>query len=462
MTLPTLSPPQRIWDSHRPRYHFTAPQGWLNDPNGVIYHNGYHLFYQSNPQAAQWAPPSWGHARSDDLVYWQDLPAALTPTHVPTDDGGCWSGSMIIHNSVPRIYYTGVSGGLQQVCMATGDPSLTYWHKHPANPIIPPPRDVIGDHHDFRDPYVWLEDNMGYMLVGTSLSGEGAALLFSSQDLIHWDYLHPLVPEDARDLCPDSGIIWECPNFFALGDKHVLIVSRWQNHDLTYSIAFIGSYENRRFYPETRQRLDWGMQCFYAPLTLEAPLNRRLMWGWLQEQRSAEAQLAAGWSGAMSLPRELTLEHNRLKQRFAPELQQLRDSEVTLCQFVVSSSWHLAGVQGERCELHLSLKRSTAQRTGIALNHGNETAYIWLDWQGQQLTADVTTRRYSAPLPDLGDTVTLHVYIDHSVIEIIADDEVALSCRVYPTQSHYTISMKSQGGSSIIMALSAWHLASSF
>ena len=80
-------------DRQRSAYHLQAPSGWMNDPNGVMYWQGqYHMFYQYNPHAARWGPPYWGHAVSDDMVHWRDLPPALTPEMEPADDGGCWSG----------------------------------------------------------------------------------------------------------------------------------------------------------------------------------------------------------------------------------------------------------------------------------------------------------------------------------------------------------------------------------
>ena len=130
----------------------------MNDPNGFIHHRGvYHLFYQYNPAGGYHADIQWGHARSIDLVHWEDRPIALTPTPdgrngLPSvDAGGCWSGSAVDANGMPLIFYSSVYP--QTVSLATGSDDLDTWTKHPANPLIAaPPEGFGGDSLDFRDP----------------------------------------------------------------------------------------------------------------------------------------------------------------------------------------------------------------------------------------------------------------------------------------------------------------------
>ncbi|MEO8606407.1 MAG: glycoside hydrolase family 32 protein [Chloroflexota bacterium] len=195
-------PQQFKGDPHRPQYHFLAPANWMNDPNGVIHHQGqYHLFYQYNPNAPVWGDIQWGHAVSQDLIHWTDLPIALSPTPDGADANGCWSGCALIHQGVPTLIYTGVnSDNRQQACLATSDDDLIVWEKYENNPIIASPPDglqVLG----FRDHSLWQEDGFWYQIIGSGIAEIGGmVLLYRSQDLRHLGV--PASAADRRQKCP--------------------------------------------------------------------------------------------------------------------------------------------------------------------------------------------------------------------------------------------------------------------
>ena len=150
----------------------------------------------------------------------------------------------------------------------------------------------------------------------------GTILLYTSPDLRHWTYLHPLVegsPADSTSVKPvDSGDMWECPHFFSLGSKHVLLIStmgkaRWK----------VGTYAKQRFTPEKEGVVDWG--AYYAAKSMLDADSNRILWGWITGIRPHADLIAVGWAGAMSLPRVLSLNSaNELTMKVAPEAEQLR------------------------------------------------------------------------------------------------------------------------------------------
>ena len=58
------------------------------------------------------------------------------------------------------------------------------------------------------------------MVCGASRNNFAQALLYVSEDMFHWDFYSVLA--ESRG---EWGYMWECPDFFRLGDKYVLLVS---------------------------------------------------------------------------------------------------------------------------------------------------------------------------------------------------------------------------------------------
>jgi beta-fructofuranosidase len=454
-------------DPHRPTYHFLPPANWMNDPNGFIqWGEEYHLFYQHNPNGPFWGTIHWGHAVSKDLVHWRDLPIALLPTSGAPDDTGCFSGCTVDDHGVPTLLYTGVFGDQQTQCLATSRDGLVTWRPDAGNPVLagaPPGMRP----EDFRDPFVWREGDVWYMVLGTGVqSGGGAALLYRSQDLRRWEYLHPLLEGKLEE----TGEVWECPNFFPLGDKHVLIVSVWPR---AYVYYFIGSYQNHRFVPEYEGKLDHNGS-FYAPLSTLDQHGRRLLVGWLDEWRSAEAQREAGWAGTLSLPQELLLHPSgQLGVRPIPELEVLRSQHVEHQKIRVSKGEVklVEGVRGEVLELNVQFGSQGAQRYGVVVRRspdGQEETQILYDVAGGQLVIDrsrhssaeeVNREPHVAALKLAADEpLELRIFIDHSVLEVFANGRAFIASRIYPIRPDSQQVALIANGELEVPRLDAWTL----
>ena len=464
-------------DPQRPRYHFLPPANWLNDPNGLIHWNGtYHMFYQYNPNGPFHGTIHWGHAVSADLVHWEHLPIALAPEPGTPDEDGCYSGVAVDDGGVPTLIYSGNRNGAQRACLATSTDGLLTWQKYPGNPVIaaPPP----GLHLvEFRDHSVWREDGPWYQLMGAGIEGQGGtALLYRSNDLRSWEYLHPLLIGDQQRFTPIwTGSMWECPDFFMLQDRHVLITSIWDKNQLHYSAAFVGRYRDQRLVPDVEHKLDYGDQYFYAPQSFTDAQGRRIIFGWVHEGRSAEAQMATGWSGVMSLPRVLSLgPAGHVYMQPAPELAALRGEHMHSAAIDVPAGQLVVvpDVSGDTLELVVELAPAHDGLCGITVRcspDGSEHTQIAYDATLHQLVVDRTHASldpttdhnlHVAPLtlgPD--EPLRLHIFLDRSVLEVFANQRVSITSRIYPTRADSLgVALLAERGEARLNALDAWQI----
>lgn len=316
----------KIPSGQRPVFHLCPPVGWLNDPNGFsVYQGEYHLFYQYYPYDAKWGPMHWGHSRTKDFIRWEQLPAALAPDQ-EYDGQGCFSGSAVEHEGKHILMYTGVQEKKgpegnkirQRQCIAVGN-GIDY-EKLPANPVILAEQLPEGSSlEDFRDPRIWKEKGRFYAVMGSRAADEcGQIALFESPDARKWEFVTIL-----ESCHQEFGKMWECPDFFSLDGKQVLLASPMdmladglEFHSGNGTLCLIGTYDDEKhsFARENKgQAIDYGFD-FYAPQTLETPDGRRVMVGWMQNWDYHITPADFAWSGMMTVPRELSVRDGRLYQ----------------------------------------------------------------------------------------------------------------------------------------------------
>ncbi len=314
---------------YRPDFHYTAKSGWINDPNGFSVYNGkYHLFAQHNPNDTKWGPMHWSHAVSEDLISWEHLPIALTPTEDYEHDMGCFSGTAMEHNGKHVLMYTGCNGKIggascQTQCIAVGDGEL--YKKSANNPVISEKQlPEMVSANDFRDPKLFKVGDWFYALMGSRLKDReiGSMLLYRSPDLEKWEYVGEAL-RGAED--GSMGTVFECPDIFKLGDKYVILTSpinmppqgdKYRN--VSSAVYFVGDIdlETGKFTAEYYDEIDGGFD-FYAPQTTESLDAERVMIAWAQmwDRVFITDELGHGWTGCMTLPRVLSLKNKRLYQQ---------------------------------------------------------------------------------------------------------------------------------------------------
>jgi beta-fructofuranosidase len=306
-------------------FHFAPTAGWMNDPNGLIRHNGrHHLFFQHNPQTLHHERVGWGHASSADLISWQQHPDVLLPGAGGTeyDWDGCWSGCAVVDEDVVTFVYTGLRGDDQLPCLARAvDSSLTQFAKDPKNPVIaePPMADATGfrDHTLLRTAEGWR-----HFIGGGTRSLGGAIFEYRGTRLDEWAFTQ-VVLDSTRSSIP--GVIWECPDLFAVDGVDVLIVSivHSEAENSTPTVWYTtGELTATAFTATHEALLDHGDR-LYAPQSYWTDDGRRIMFGWIRTELDPAVDGHAS-RGAMTLPRELTVSGDRLRQSPGRELLELR------------------------------------------------------------------------------------------------------------------------------------------
>ena len=499
----------------RPQLSFSPQRNWMNDPNGMVYHDGeYHLFYQYNPNKNTWGDMSWGHAVSTDLLHWSELPVALP---VEKDGSGIitqmfFSGSTVVDHANTSGF--GQPGKPAMVAMYTAvypqaralngrrvragaqAQSLAYsldrgrtWTQYAGNPVISePPATYAADYRDFRDPKIfWYEPEHKWVLAAV-VAQQHKALFYSSRDLIHWEWTGEFGPAGA------TGGLWECPDLIELpvdGDparrKWVLIINLnpggpGGGSGIQY---FVGDFDGKTFKRDRSasndgpQWLDYGAD-FYAGVTYnDAPGGRRLLVGWMNNWLYGEKVPTAPWRGAQAMPRELGLRtvngQASLVQRPIEEADSLRGAllhsaaERSIARG--AQALPLAGIPSAPLELEMVLQPGSATRSGIRLGQrayteiGYDAAsgvvYVDRTRSGETGFHPRFAARHTAPVSVRDGGLPLRILVDRGSVTVFAGEgEVVLTDQIFPTAGVDGVSLFNTDGDAHVRDLKMWSLNS--
>lgn len=443
----------------KPLFHISAPAGWINDPNGFSVYNGkIHLFYQYYPYLREWGPMHWGHSTTSDMIKWEQLPCVLAPDE-EYDKKGCFSGSAIEADGKHVLVYTGVTriklpDGCEQErqnqCIAFGD-GLNYV-KHENNPVVT--GDMLPENCsriDFRDPKIWKEDDTYYLIVGSKdLNNVGQVVLCSSKNLTDWQFETILAANSTGKI----GTMWECPDFFGLEDKHVLICSpqsmkadKYEFHNGHNSVYFLGDYdkENHVFIKEEPHTLDYGMD-FYAPQTTLLPDGRRVMIAWMKSWDACVVPDSQDWQGMMTLPRELEIKDGRIWQKPVKEIENYRANKCHYTDKKIDCYTTFDGIKGRTLDMTVELSGEEYHdfTVEMACNDEYSTAFTYnrvagmleIDRTCCGVTKDVVCVR-KIKIADTDRKLKLRFIMDRQSIELFINDgqQVATTAICTPLQA---------------------------
>ncbi|MDZ4044372.1 MAG: glycoside hydrolase family 32 protein [Rhodoglobus sp.] len=471
----------RAGDRFEPAFHFTSPDGTINDPNGLCCWQGrYHLFYQSTPPENPYQ--HWGHAVSEDLVNWADLPLAIAPG----PEERVFSGSTLVEADRVVAMYHGV--GLGNMIATASDPLLLDWTKSPANPVIPlAPESEDGLPYRVFDPFLWKEDDSYYSLSGTYIGPPGARFtgeknrmvehLFRSPDLVNWAHVGTLL--EGGDLV-GVGNDGACPYFLPIGNRHVLFF--FSHRSGPYAV--VGDYDSatHRFAPDHVVKFNHGP---VGSSSLHAPSACSDGEGGLYlvfNIKPGNDPLAR--TGAMGATIHCTLEDGTLGLRPVEAIAGLRSrSEIAAAVRVREDAPFESALRSATCEIELEVEFGDARSIELrvlASDDGREYSTITLYrreiWRDERVTHEIsvsidTTHSSLAGgiqgrppewcvVPSVeGEPVDLRVFVDRSIIEVFANSRRYLMQVAYPSLDESDrIVLSARGGDAKAIRIAAHEL----
>ncbi|CAM2710405.1 unnamed protein product [Rotaria socialis] len=368
----TSLPDNSLFALWRPAYHFASPNSWMNDPCGPLYDpatQNYHLYYQVQPAYVQWGNISWGHAKSKDMIFWEDVTSWQGYDYVTLAPGignkysilGVFTGATLpvpafsnITNSTMTVIYTSVQylpiswngpyikeSETQSLAMSY-DGGITYQH-YANNPILRSPPEGM-DITGWRDPKFeqWSEmdivlygSDQGhyYMTISSGIRDVGPRLLIyqaSANDLTNWAYLGPLISVPGNYTLNEQwsgslGYNFEVSNVFSLVEKaidggdnqtvHIFATLGTEGGNTTlhpspqWSVWIRGDLTKIKNTSATMNIIASGVADWGDTYALnsfyDSKQDRRIFYGWVKEAHRNYGQRAFGYNGQITLPREV-------------------------------------------------------------------------------------------------------------------------------------------------------------
>jgi len=478
-------------EKYRPRFHFSPARNWTNDPNGLVYFNGeYHLFYQYNPYGNRWGHMSWAHSISPDLVHWKHLPLAIPEK----DTIMIFSGSAVIDKN-NTTGFARKAGQAPMIAIYTAhiipdssdkenyrqEQHIAYsldrgrtWTKFVGNPVL--------DIHkkDFRDPKVFWYDKDRKWIMAVVLPHEHIVQFYSSKNLKQWEHLSDFGPAG------DYTNIWECPDLLQVPIENDKGKKKWVliNSQQTTMQYFVGEFDGTKFINENPAdkiyRPDYGPD-YYAAVTYNLPIDQQpVLLGWANNWTYAQDIPTFPWKSAMSLPRDLSLKKTNgewlLIQKPVEALKKLRTDPAELKNISVADKKEL-GLRGQQFEMEFSFQPVTNSTAGLHLAVGKQNVFvIGYNASSQKLFVDrsrcindsfnkefASLSHYETSLTPVNEKIKLHIFLDHSIVEVFANDGAAvMTAQIFPDENDNGVELFSEGGTTKFESVRSWKIKSAW
>ena len=378
----------------RPLIHFTAQRGWINDPNGLVYHDGrYHLFFQYNPMNTRWQNMSWGHAVSEDLLHFTQKEEALYPDENGTMYSGCGlvneRGMLDLPKEALLFYYTAAGGGNRWSKDKLFTQRIAY-STDGGETLVKLPKEAIGViEPDSRDPKIfWHEETGAYIMVLWLCENKFG--FFRSENLKDWEMTDSIDLADA----------WECPDLFRLacGDESIWVFT---SADGFY---YLGQFDGYKFRTDGVQHRAYITNLPYAAQTYSGVEDRVISVPWLRTHNAGKL-----YTGMMGLGRELSLvkRNGKILLSLLP-VREYEETKETAAEFALGDDGFV-----------LEMERDAV--TEIILEP-TDAKSISMQFFGQEMAIRdkmIFCGEERTPLPEKIEDI--HILIDRGILEIYAN-----------------------------------------
>ncbi len=476
-------------DRYRPQYHAIPPAVWMNEPHSPFYYKGrYHVFYQHNPAGPYWSQIRWAHIVSDDMVHWEYVKDAVVPTAGICPEGVWTGGAVIGPDGKPWLAITAgtntTTWSIQHVAFAHAvdpdDPNLTEWTVEDTVTLPHPSDNSQGEINQFRDPFVWYDDGVYYMMVSTSIpDAGGSANIYTSTNMHEWEYRGYLYQCDYWRY-PEQGAHWECVVMFPISTKdgtqtkYVLFDCPQYTVDgyVVDCYYWIGTFDKNtcRFIADNDQPqlFDLGRGvftgqngfCYLTEEDIESgktsyEQGRTILYAIAQGKDAGTAQnYTAGWAHNFAIPLEMWLSDDgrQIIREPIKEAQSLRTN--TLYDYTgegktaAELNSEIGNIRGDLLEIRakITLSPTSAEYSGglsvrynkNVVNSQTERTDIVFSERGvyieraQSSLLDYVSKQPSRIYQSVKNEYDIVLLLDRSMLEVYVDGLSSFTLRIYP------------------------------
>ena len=476
-------------DRYRPQYHAIPPAVWMNEPHSPFYYNGrYHVLYQHNPSGPYWSQIRWGHLVSDDMIHWEYVKDAVVPTEGICPEGVWTGGAVIGPDGTPWLVITAGTTNTtwsgQNVafahCVDPNDPDLTDWVVEEVVTVTQPSDNSQGERDQFRDPFVWYDDGLYYMVVSTSIpNAGGSGAVYTSTNMHEWEYKGYLFELDINKY-PVQGAHWECVVMLPISTKDGS-TTKWILFDcpqytvdgyVVECLYWVGTFDKTtcRFIPDDPEPklFDYGVGIYtgqngYCFLTEEDIANGKVDYedGRTVIYAIAQGKAAgtkhnemSGWAHNFAIPLELWL-HDNLTDVIREPIKEIESVyDATLFNYsgrgmsADAVNTAISEVRGDtlRIDMSITLSPSEAEysgglyvrynkhttlegteRTGIVFSNTG----VYIDRLKSSLKEGVDTKPTNT-WANTGREFDVTILLDRSMLEVYVNGVMSFTTRIYP------------------------------